>query len=124
MQTNPQAIRGSGANKYYWGTIVKNGAEYYNKNSVDFIDDLFDSIGAKLPSELKESIGKLLAIVNVSFTDDMVHELFKMKFNNKQSTAKNTVSRMSEYSNEIWEHFYHEHGADINLPDELKRVSK
>lgn len=114
MQTNSQAIRGSQANKHYWGVIVKKATEHYNKKPVDFIDDLFDAIGARLPQFLKESIAKLLAIVRVTFSEDMVHALFKMKFNKSQSTTKNTVSRMAEYSNEIWEHFYHEHNNDLN----------
>lgn len=115
---NEQKQRSIQQNKYYWGVIIAESVQFYTENPVAFINDIFGALGVSLPEMLKEAIGKLFRIVSVSPSADMVHSLFKMRFNKQKSTTDNNTVNAEEFHSIIREYFFHEYNFDIPPPNQ------
>lgn len=87
-------------NSYYHGVIVRGALEYYERSPIDLIKDVTKAM-------------------EVDLTSEFVHELFKLMFNKGKSTRKNDTEGMEEYNLKIREHFFHEYGKTIPLPDQV-----
>lgn len=85
-------------NKYQWGVVYKLAVAYYQDNVGDLIRDV-------------------LKAVKFEISKDFVHELFKVLFNYKESTAANSTAKEMEYLEKIREHFWHEYHYDIPPPN-------
>jgi len=95
-------------NKAYHGIVVKEATEHYRANIGDLVRDVLLSVKA-------------------SPTEEFVHEMFKMLFNNGQSTTKlhrrekdaDTEDDAFEvYVKKIRHHHFHEHQHRISEPNE------
>jgi len=86
-------------NAYMWGVVLEQATFYYTQNVGDLIRDVCTA-------------------VNIDFDADFTHKLMKMMFNGNKSTTGLDTADMEEYLSKIREHFYHQYGVEIPLPNE------
>ncbi len=92
--------RSNQSNNYYWGCVVSDALEYYDKHPKEFFLDMNE--GLKGEDGLQ-----------------VIHSMFKLLFNGGHSTRFEDDDRstgkekMSAYIDKIREYFYHKHKFDI-----------
>jgi len=84
-------------NAYLWNTVYGEAHKHYVDNVGDFIRDL-------------------MLATNAGLSKDFIHEMFKNWLLSGKSTTKLSTEEMMEYIEKIREHFYHQHGLDIEEP--------
>ena len=91
--------RSNQQNKYYWGKLLEDVEGFYRNNQTAFILDVLEAVDADI-------------------TPEFIHEMLKMRFNDRQSTTRNTTKTMEEYMLKLRVFFQQKHGLDIPPPNE------
>ena len=109
--------RSNAQNEYYWGVLIKHVTEYYQGNEIQLVRDLINYIEKQTKSQFAPN-------------KDFIHEIFKLIFNNSQSTCFKDVTlptgqvitgtmQMNDYWERIRDFYYHEKKLLIPLPNEI-----
>lgn len=85
-------------NKYQWGVVYEYAVAYYKEHVGNMIRDILEAVEFKI-------------------TKEFVHELFKVLFNYKESTAENSTVKEMKYLDKIRHHFWHKYQYDIPPPN-------
>lgn len=84
-------------NAWYWKWLSDYVVPYFQDNPVKLVQFILDKV------------------IKFKITPEMVHEMFKMVYNNGISTTRNDTKRMAEYCDDIRHDFLHDY--QVNIPE-------
>lgn len=85
-------------NAWYWKWLSDYVVPYFSENPVSMVQFILNKV------------------VKFNITPELVHEMFKMVYNNGISTTRNDTKRMAEYCDSIRHDFLHDYRVHIPEP--------